>query len=186
MNYGVLALQGAFREHMIALEGLGVEGKLVKSQDDLEGVDALILPGGESTSMMKLLDKFQMTEALKAFIGSGKPVWGTCAGMILLSDNVDGAGPYLGGMAIASKRNAYGRQLGSFTALGQVVGLKDPYPMVFVRAPELMAMGPGVEVLATLGDQVVGARYKNIWVTAFHPELTQDLRMHDYFVKSHE
>jgi len=183
MKIGVLALQGAFREHKRAIEALGHQADLVRSKADLQALDGLIIPGGESTAMVKLIHQFDLVQALKTFIET-RPVWGTCAGLILLANQVDGQEAYLGGMPIEARRNAYGRQLASFKTQALFAEDIEDYPMVFIRAPQIHDWGPGVEGLAYLEGQMVAGRYKQLMVTAFHPELTDDLRIHDYFIKN--
>ncbi len=182
MNIGILALQGAFVEHGEALEKLGIQHFEIRQQRDLNRpCDGLILPGGESTVMGKLLRELGLFAPLRERIAAGLPVFGTCAGLLLLAKNIDGGGPCLATMDIRAKRNAYGRQLGSFYAekdfgdLGRV-------PMTFIRAPYILEVGLGVEVLAEVEGKIVAARQKNQLVTAFHPELGEDLAVHRYFV----
>lgn len=185
MLIGVLALQGAFREHMKCLEKLGIDGKLIKSNEDLEGIDGLILPGGESTAIGKMLIDFKMREFLSNKIKNGLPAWGTCAGMILLADTINGRGAaHLKVMDIDVKRNAYGRQLGSFVTEKSVCKISDnPIPLVFIRAPYINSVGSNVEILCEIDGNIVAAREKNMLATSFHPELTEDLSFHKYFAK---
>jgi len=182
VTIGVLALQGDFAEHRALLEKLGVRALEIRLPEQLAEVDAVVLPGGESTTMGKLLDEFRLREPLQERIGHGLPVLATCAGMILLAREVHGPhGPLLGGMDITVERNAFGRQRESFEvdldapALGQ-----DPLHAVFIRAPAIQQVGPGVEVLARLADgRIVAARQGNLIVAAFHPELADDTRLHE-------
>jgi pyridoxal 5'-phosphate synthase pdxT subunit len=181
---GVLALQGAFAEHLAMLRKLDVVGREVRLPGDLEGLDALILPGGESTTIGKLAVAYGLVEPIRQLIQAGKPVWGTCAGMILLSRDVGADQPLLGCMDVVVDRNAFGRQVDSFE-IGLTVPVLggQPFQSVFVRAPRIRSTGPGVQVLATLPDgKIVAARQDNMLVTAFHPELTSDYRWHRYFL----
>lgn len=184
MKIGVLALQGAFSEHIEALRSLGVETVEVRLPEQIEGLDGLILPGGESTAIGKLAVKYGLQEAIRRYAEMGGPVYGTCAGMILLSNDVGRDQPLLGLMRVKVERNAFGRQLDSFEMglefpeLGQ-----EPFPAVFIRAPKIDEVGQGVDVLARLPDGTpVAARQDNMLITAFHPELTDDLRLHRYFL----
>lgn len=181
---GVLALQGAFAEHLDMLGHLGVAGREVRLPRDLESLDALILPGGESTTIGKLAVAYGLVEPIRQMIQSGKPVWGTCAGMILLSRDSGENQPLLGCMDVVVDRNAFGRQVDSFEIGLTVPALGDrPFPSVFIRAPRICSTGPSVEVMATLPDgKIVAARQGNMLVTAFHPELTNDDRWHRYFL----
>jgi pyridoxal 5'-phosphate synthase pdxT subunit len=181
---GVLALQGAFREHVEALRRLGAEAVEVRLPEQLEGLDGLIIPGGESTAIGKLAVKYGLQEAIARYAESGKPVYGTCAGMILLSDDVGRDQPLLGLMRVKVERNAFGRQLDSFETGLNIPALGDePFPGIFIRAPKIERVGEGVEVLTELEDGTpVAARQGNLIVTAFHPELTDDLRFHRYFL----
>lgn len=184
MKIGVLALQGAFREHIETLRKLGVEALEVRLPEQLEGLDGLIIPGGESTAIGKLAVKYGLQEAIRRFAELGKPVYGTCAGMILISKDVGHDQPLLGVMDVKVERNAFGRQLDSFEtdlpfpALGE-----EPFPAIFIRAPRIESVGNGVKVLASLPDGTpVAARQGNMLVTAFHPELSEDSRLHRYFL----
>lgn len=185
MLIGVLALQGAFREHMKCLEKLGIDARLIKSNKDMDGIDGLILPGGESTSMGKMLIDFEMRDFLSNKISNGLPAWGTCAGMILLANTINGNNEaHLKVMDIDVKRNAYGRQLGSFTTERLVPEVSDdPIPLVFIRAPYINSVGNNVEVLCEIDDNIVAARQNNMLVTSFHPELTENLSFHRYFME---
>jgi pyridoxal 5'-phosphate synthase pdxT subunit len=181
---GVLALQGAFAEHLDMLSRLGVVGSEVRLPRDLEGLDALILPGGESPTIGKLAVAYELVEPIRRLIEAGKPVWGTCAGMILLSRDVGSDQPLLGCMDVVVDRNAFGRQVDSFE-IGITVPVlgEQPFQSVFIRAPRIRSAGPGVQILATLPDgKIVAARQNNMLVTAFHPELTNDDRWHRYFL----
>jgi 5'-phosphate synthase pdxT subunit len=183
MKIGVLAMQGAFIEHINALKKLNVESILVKNESDLDSVDGLIIPGGESTAIGKLLDIFDLKNKLVSMIIKGFPVWGTCAGMIILAKKIeDSEMNHLSVMDITVVRNAYGRQLGSFTTNGNIEGIEEPFPMVFIRAPYVSQAGREVIILSEVDGKIVAAREKNMLVTSFHPELTEDLRMHKYFI----
>ncbi len=180
---GVLALQGAFIEHVHMIEGLGHTAVEIRKPEQLHDIDGLILPGGESTAIRKLLDAFSLMEPIRERVHNGLPVWGTCAGLILLAKEIE-SDPvvHLGLMDITAVRNAYGRQLSSFTAIHTFKDIEN-YPMVFIRAPYISKLSEDVEILATLDDRIVAARQNNILVTAFHPELTDDTRIHDFFIK---
>ena len=179
---GVLALQGAFAEHQAALAQCGAASVQLRKAADLEQpLDGVVLPGGESTVIGKLLNDLGMMAPLRRMIADGLPALGTCAGLILLAHTVDGKpGPWLGTMPVAARRNAYGRQLGSFTAAAPFAGTT--VPMEFIRAPYLESLGPGVEALATVNGRLVAAQYKNQLAVAFHPELTADLTVHRRFL----
>ena len=182
---GVLALQGDFEEHIVALEAVGVPAAPIRTADQLAGVGVLIVPGGESTSMAKLMDAYDLREPLRGFARSGKPVWGTCAGMILLAERlIEGRPEPLGLMDMLVRRNGFGRQVDSFETDVDLAGLDGgPFHAVFIRAPAVVETGPAVEVLASLDDgTVVAARQGNLLATAFHPELTTDRRLHALFV----
>jgi 5'-phosphate synthase pdxT subunit len=187
VKVGVLALQGAFREHREVLDALGVEAIEVRTPAVLGALDALILPGGESTTMSKLLDTAAVRAPLAERLADGLPVLGTCAGMILLArDVVDGRPDQesFGAIDVAVRRNAYGRQRDSFEADLVVDGLPGgPFPGVFIRAPRIESVGGGVEVLATHENTPVVAREGSVVVTSFHPELSGDLRLHEWFLR---
>ncbi len=186
---GVLALQGAFAEHSQMLAGLGIAAREVRLPAHLDGVDALIIPGGESTTIGKLLRITGLDEAIRSRAEAGMPVWGTCAGMILLGRDVGDSGskvvaqPLLGLMDIRVRRNAFGAQLESFETNLVAPEVADvPIPAVFIRAPVVEEMGPDVTVLAALPDgRPVAVRQGSLLATAFHPELTGDLAFHRYF-----
>ena len=182
---GILALQGAFLEHGQMLEGLGVEHFEIRQLDDLNRpMDGLILPGGESTAMGKLMDCLDMLQPLRERIAGGLPVFGTCAGMILLAKDLgDEPRRFLQTMDIRVLRNAYGRQLGSFFTRGTFAGMED-VPMTFIRAPYIeQVTSPDVEVLATVDGHIVAARQRNMLATSFHPELNDDPRIHRWFLE---
>jgi pyridoxal 5'-phosphate synthase pdxT subunit len=183
---GVLALQGDVREHARMLSDAGAEPVVVKKAEQLQEIDGLVIPGGESTTIGKLLRRFEMLEPLRARVCSGFPVYGTCAGMILLADEIAGSGadqPSIGGMDITVQRNAFGRQQESFETELEMPALGgEPLSAVFIRAPVVTRVGEDVEVVALLdSERVVAARQGNLLVSAFHPELTDDPRMHRYF-----
>ena len=178
---GILALQGDVREHLRALLEIGAEPVEVRLPRDLVGLDGLILPGGESTTMRKLIDRYGLREPIVALARGGAPVYGTCAGMILLADRIaDGDEPVLRLLDITVERNAYGRQLDSFEAEIQIPSLGDePMHGVFIRAPVVSEVGPEVEVLARDADgRPIAVRQGRVLATAFHPELTPDRRLH--------
>jgi 5'-phosphate synthase pdxT subunit len=183
---GVLALQGDFREHREVLERLEVSVPEVRLPRDLAGLDGLILPGGESTTIVRLLGTSGLLDPLRSLARDGFPIWGTCAGMILLAKRLDASGiPALEAMDIAVRRNAFGRQVDSFEAdLSMPILGALPFHAVFIRAPIIEQVGPGVEVLARLADGTpVAARQGRLLATAFHPELTPDLRLHRFFLQ---
>ncbi len=183
---GVLALQGDFREHREVLERLGVGAPEVRLPRDLEGLDGLIIPGGESTAIVRLMRTSNLIEPLRKLAADGFPMWGTCAGMILMAKRLDATGvPALEAMDIAVRRNAFGRQVDSFEADLPVPVLGDPpFHAVFIRAPIIQEIGARVEVLARLpGGTAVAARQGRLLASAFHPELTPDTRFHRYFIE---
>ena len=182
---GVLALQGGFVEHVAALRRLGVEAFPVRLPAELKGLNGLVIPGGESTTIGKLIRDYGLTDGLNGLIREGMPVLGTCAGMVLLARRVlETKQPLLGAMDIEVRRNAYGRQVDSFEADLDVPVLgSPPFRGVFIRAPWIQKVGDGVEVLANLPDgKPVAVRERNLLATAFHPELTTDLRFHEYLL----
>jgi 5'-phosphate synthase pdxT subunit len=181
MRIGVLAVQGAFAEHIATLDAMGVEGVEVRLPADLEGVSGLILPGGESTAQRRLIERWGLRQPILDLAGSGAPLFGTCAGMILLAHEIaDGDATTLPLLDIGVRRNAFGRQLDSFEADVAVPMLGDrPVHAVFIRAPIVERVGPGVDVLARLDDgRIVAVREKNVVATAFHPELAGETRFH--------
>ncbi len=181
MRIGVLAVQGDFREHLDALSAIGVEGIDVRMPRDLEGVDGLILPGGESTTMRRLIDRWGLRQPILDLAASGAPLFGTCAGMIVLARHIDnGDEPILPLLDVSVTRNAFGRQLDSFeTELSVPILGHRPVHAVFIRAPVIADVGPDVDVLARLEDgRVVAVRERNIVATAFHPELAGETRFH--------
>lgn len=182
---GVLALQGAFIEHISMLQGLGAESLAVRTTAELTGLDGLVIPGGESTTMRHLLSVHDLQKPVAGLIAGGMPIMGTCAGMILLAKKLSGAEQNsLASMDIDVRRNAFGRQVDSFEVDLDVPALgKDPFHAIFIRAPRIEETGPDVQALARLPNgTVVAARQKNLLVAAFHPELTRDKRFHKYFL----
>ncbi len=183
---GVLALQGAFAAHQRALEAAGAATRQVRKPGDLAGIDALVMPGGESTTMSRLLTTSGLFDDVKALVGDGLPVFGTCAGMILLaSEVIDGRPDQLsfGAIDMSVQRNGYGRQVDSFETDLDVVGFESPFHAVFVRAPKVVAIGANVEVLAEYDGVPVVARQGHVMVASFHPELTADSRLHGRFLQ---
>lgn len=192
MKIGVLALQGDFAEHLAMLSRLGVQGREVRLPEDLDGLDGLIIPGGESTTIGKLAVDYGLIEPLRKF-GNQKPVWGTCAGAIFLSKDARREQPLLGLMDITVERNAFGRQVESFEADLDVPALRDidkknpPLHAVFIRAPLIEKVSGKAEALSSLPDgRIVAAQQGRLLATAFHPELTGDDRFHRYFIKMAE
>ena len=186
MKIGILALQGAFAEHAKVLDKLGVESVEIRNLEDFQqhqsDLSGLILPGGESTTMGKLLRDQQMLLPLREAILNGLPVFGTCAGLILLAKEITSQEEsHLAAMDIVVERNAYGRQLGSFYTEAECNGV-GKIPMTFIRGPIISSVAEGVEILATVDDQVVAAQEQNMLVTSFHPELTDDVGLHQYFI----
>ncbi len=192
MKIGVLALQGAFIEHETMLQRLGVEVVEVRLPQDLDDVSGVIIPGGESTTIGKLAVQYHLMEPLRELARSGKPLWGTCAGMIFMAKAVEAEGrdqPLLGLMDVTVQRNAFGRQVDSFEADLNIKGVDGdkPFHAIFIRAPLIESVGAGVEVLARVEkdnqDVIVAARQGNLLATSFHPELSHDDRFHRYFLK---
>lgn len=186
MKIGILALQGAFEEHVKVLEKLGVASVEIRNLEDFQqhqsDLSGLILPGGESTTMGKLLRDQNMLIPLRGAILNGLPVFGTCAGLILLAKEITSQEEsHLATMDIVVERNAYGRQLGSFYTEAECKGV-GKIPMTFIRGPIISSLGEDVEILATVDDQIVAAQEQNMLVTSFHPELTDDARLHQYFI----
>jgi 5'-phosphate synthase pdxT subunit len=181
---GVLAVQGAFIEHERILKSLGAEVFEIRQLRDLDRhLDGLVLPGGESTVQGKLLHDLGLFEPLKNLIEKGLPTFGTCAGLILLANKLSNdSHTYFGALPATVERNAYGRQLGSFYAEENFEGI-GKVPMTFIRAPLIQSASEGVQVLATVNDQIVAIRYKNQLAISFHPELNEDLRVHRYFLE---
>lgn len=184
MKIGVLALQGAVREHLRLLELAGAEAVAVKRRSELTDLDGLVIPGGESTTIGKLMRQYELNEPIIQMHQQGKPIFGTCAGMILIAKQVENLElPHLGLMDIAVKRNAFGRQRESFEADLQIKGVADSFPAVFIRAPYVERVEDGVEVLSSIDGNIVAARQGDLLCAAFHPELTDDVRFHAYFVE---
>ena len=185
---GVLALQGDVREHLAALRAVGAEAIPVRRRAELESVDGLVIPGGESTAMSHLLRVFELAEPLRQRLADGLPAYGSCAGMILLATEIVDAGAPgrqavpLGGIDMTVRRNAFGRQVDSFEGDLDFVGLDDPVHAVFIRAPWVERVGPEVQVLATAAGHPVAVRQGAVLATAFHPEVTGDRRIHRLFV----
>ncbi|MCR3758769.1 pyridoxal 5'-phosphate synthase glutaminase subunit PdxT [Clostridium felsineum] len=185
MRVGVLAFQGGVTEHISHIERLGVKAVKVKSVEDLKRIDRLIIPGGESTTIGRFLMLSNMIDYLKEEIYSGMPVWGTCAGMILLAKEIEDSNiSYIKAIDITVRRNAYGSQIDSFTtrACIEEVSLNE-IPLVFIRAPYITHIGENVKSLCNIKGNIVAAKSRNVIVTAFHPELTDNLEFHEYFIK---
>jgi pyridoxal 5'-phosphate synthase pdxT subunit len=181
---GVLALQGDVREHVEILKKLGVEPVEVRTIEDLEGLAGLIVPGGESTTIGKIMVESGLLDGVRSFFYKGGPVWGTCAGMVLAASATTGPRqPLLGLMNALVERNGFGRQVHSFEKELEIEGFEEPFVGVFIRAPFFEDVGPGVEVMGEVDGRVVAAKGENILVTAFHPELTDDKRFHEYFLR---
>lgn len=187
MIIGVLSLQGGFVEHMRSIERLSHEARAVRRPEHLEGLDGLIMPGGESTTMSKLLELGGMLEPLRTLVADGLPVFGTCAGLILLADRVldtRSDAHSLHAMDITVRRNAFGRQVDSFETQLPFGDIDTPVEAVFIRAPKVEEVGDGVEVVSTLPDgTVVGVRQGHVLGCSFHPELSEDDRVHEYFLR---
>jgi len=187
-SIGVLALQGDIREHLAALRAAGAEARPVRRRGELEAVDALVIPGGESTTMSLLLRELELLEPLRLRLAAGMPAYGSCAGMILLASEILDPGEpgrqatALGAIDMTVRRNAFGRQVDSFECDVEFGGLDGPAHAVFIRAPWVERVGPGVEVLARADGHVVAVRQGRVLATAFHPEVTGDRRVHRLFV----
>ncbi|WP_058300241.1 pyridoxal 5'-phosphate synthase glutaminase subunit PdxT [Gorillibacterium timonense] len=182
MKIGVLALQGAVAEHMVMMTRAGAEAVPVKRTDELAELDGLIIPGGESTTIGKLIRTYGFTEPLREFSMERRPIFGTCAGLIILAKQITGqADTHLNLMDIRVARNAFGRQRESFETDLPVKGIEEPIRAVFIRAPLIEEVGEGVEVLAKHRDDIVAARQEHLLAASFHPELTEDHRLHAYF-----
>ncbi|WP_291427094.1 pyridoxal 5'-phosphate synthase glutaminase subunit PdxT [Deinococcus sp.] len=188
LSVGVLALQGAFREHVRMLHSLGAQAREVRLPGDLEGLQGLILPGGESTTISRLMTDYALWDPVRQFAAAGGGVWGTCAGAIMLARTIEGVSPNLGTqpglelLDITVRRNAFGRQVDSFAVPLEVRGLDGPFPAVFIRAPLIERAGPEVEVLATQAGGAVLVRRGRVMASSFHPELTTDSRLHSLFL----
>jgi 5'-phosphate synthase pdxT subunit len=187
VKIGVLALQGDVREHIVALNECGVAAFPAKTLEEIADIDGLVIPGGESTTISKLARSFGLFDAIKDRIKNGLPVYGSCAGLILLADKVEDAivgQESFGGLDVVARRNAFGRQVDSFEVELSVKGITGPvFPAVFIRAPWIEKVGKDVEILAEVAGHAVAVRQKNILATSFHPELTGDIRLHKYFVE---
>lgn len=184
MRIGILALQGAFAEHEMMLQKIGAETFEIRQLKDIKHpFDRLVIPGGESTTMRKLLRDTGLFDPLRTAILQGMPVFGTCAGMILLAERIEGEdGTGLATMAIEVRRNAYGRQLGSFYTEAPLKGIAEPVPMTFIRAPYIKSVGEGVDILAEVDGHIVAARQGRQLVTSFHPELNESEAIHRLFL----
>ncbi|TJY38918.1 pyridoxal 5'-phosphate synthase glutaminase subunit PdxT [Cohnella pontilimi] len=183
MNIGVLALQGAVAEHIRSIGLAGGQGVAVKQPEQLDTIDGLIIPGGESTTIGKLMRKYGFVEAIQQFAKAGKPLFGTCAGLIVLAERLDGGEePHLGLMNMTVARNAFGRQRESFETDLDVAGIETPLRAVFIRAPLIKEVGGNVEVLSTYKGEIVAAKQGNLLASSFHPELTDDYRLHGLFM----
>lgn len=184
VKIGVLGLQGAVREHVQSIESLGEEAIVVKHKEQLDTIDGLIFPGGESTTIRRLIDQYDFYDALVQFGKAGKPIFGTCAGLILLAKEIIGQdNAHLGLIDIKAVRNGFGRQRDSFEASLQIKGIAEDFEAVFIRAPYIEDVGPNVEVLATYDGRIVAAQEGNIICSAFHPELTDDNRLTNHFIE---
>jgi 5'-phosphate synthase pdxT subunit len=183
MKIGVLALQGAVQEHVRAIESCGAESVIIKRIEHLDEIDGVVLPGGESTAMRKLLDHIGLLEPLRQKIINGLPAFGTCAGMILLAKEIQGSSAvHLGVMDTVAERNAYGRQVDSFEVPLAIKGVCDDFPAVFIRAPYIESVSGDAEVIAEYDGHIVAVRQRHMLAASFHPELTDDTRLMNYFV----
>ncbi|MBU5215028.1 pyridoxal 5'-phosphate synthase glutaminase subunit PdxT [Heyndrickxia oleronia] len=183
VKIGVLGLQGAVREHVQAIEACGEEAIIIKTKDQLDEIDGIILPGGESTTMRRLLDRYDFMDKLRQFGEQGKPMFGTCAGLILLAKKIQGYDePHIGLMDVMVERNSFGRQKDSFEADLAIAGVSDHFNAVFIRAPHIVNVGEDVEVLAKHEGKIVAARDRHYLGCSFHPELTQDSGLTQYFI----
>lgn len=190
VHIGVLALQGGVREHLASLELCGARASAVKTIDQLESVDALVIPGGESTTIIKLATRYELVDSIRNRIEQGMPAFGSCAGMILLSSQIlDGivGQETFGGLDVVVQRNAFGRQTESFEAPVSLPADEESFPGVFIRAPMVTSLGAGVDVISTIesgphAGRIVGIAQGNLMATAYHPELTSDIRVHQMFV----
>jgi 5'-phosphate synthase pdxT subunit len=186
VRVGVFALQGDVREHLRALESCGASASAVRRSSELDAVDALVVPGGESTTMSKLSIEFGLMEPIRKRVAGGMPTYGSCAGMIMLAANVLDGRPdqeSFGGIDMTVRRNAFGRQVDSFEGAVTLTPFDEPFHAVFIRAPWVESVGEGVEVLGRAAGRIVAVRQGSLLATAFHPELTGDLRVHRYFVE---
>ena len=178
LTIGVLGLQGAVREHIQSIEACGAEGKIIKRVEELKSVDGLIIPGGESTTMRRLMDTYQFIDPIKAFAAQGKPIFGTCAGLIMLAKHIEDRED----AHLSVARNSFGRQVDSFEADLEVKGLDAPFTGVFIRAPHIISADNDVEIMAEYDGRIVMAKENNILGCSFHPELTDDHRLTQLFV----
>lgn len=184
LKIGVLGLQGAVQEHINQIEAVGQEGVSIKKPEQLKQVDGLIIPGGESTAIRHLMDFYGFMEPIIEFAKSDKPIFGTCAGMVLFAEEViESKEAHLKLMSIKVRRNAFGRQIDSFETPVKIKGIENPFPAVFIRAPYVEEVGEEVEVLATFEGKIVAVKQANMLACAFHPELTNDNRMMELFVR---
>ncbi|EDW19828.1 pyridoxal 5'-phosphate synthase glutaminase subunit PdxT [Bacillus pumilus] len=184
LTIGVLGLQGAVREHIQSIEACAAEGKIIKRAEELASVDGLIIPGGESTTMRRLMDTYQFIEPIKAFAAEGKPIFGTCAGLIMLAKHIeDRDDAHLGLLNVSVARNSFGRQVDSFEAELEVKGLDAPFTGVFIRAPHIISADESVDIMAEHDGRIVMAKENNILGCSFHPELTDDHRLTQLFVE---
>ncbi|MCY7437316.1 pyridoxal 5'-phosphate synthase glutaminase subunit PdxT [Bacillus sp. FSL W8-1143] len=184
LTIGVLGLQGAVREHIQSIEACAAEGKIIKRAEELASVDGLIIPGGESTTMRRLMDTYQFIEPIKAFAAEGKPIFGTCAGLIMLAKHIeDRDDAHLGLLNVSVARNSFGRQVDSFEAELEVKGLDAPFTGVFIRAPHIISADESVDIMAEYDGRIVMAKKNNILGCSFHPELTDDHRLTQLFVE---
>ncbi|MBE9917716.1 pyridoxal 5'-phosphate synthase glutaminase subunit PdxT [Paenibacillus donghaensis] len=183
MKIGVLALQGAVAEHIRSIELAGAEGVAIKKKEELQDIQGLIIPGGESTTIGKLMRKYDFIDAIRQFAAAGKPVFGTCAGLIVLAKTIEGKEEaHLGLMDMNVVRNAFGRQRESFETDLDIKGIDEPIRAVFIRAPLIRSVGEQVDVLSSYNGEIVAARQGHLLASSFHPELTDDYRFHQYFV----
>lgn len=184
MKIGVLALQGAVAEHIRSLEAAGADAVAVKRVEQLDELQGLVIPGGESTTIGKLMRKYGFMDAIRSFSAQGKPLFGTCAGLIVLADHIEGQeDAHLKLMNMTVARNAFGRQRESFETDLDVKGISEPIRAVFIRAPLIKSVGDGVDVLSTYNDEIVTARQGTLLAASYHPELTDDYRLHAYFLE---
>ncbi|MCG8398802.1 pyridoxal 5'-phosphate synthase glutaminase subunit PdxT [Bacillus atrophaeus] len=184
LTIGVLGLQGAVREHIRSIEACGAAGLVVKRPEQLNEVDGLILPGGESTTMRRLIDTYHFMEPLREFAAQGKPLFGTCAGLIILAKEIQGSdNAHLGLLDVKVERNSFGRQVDSFEADLTIEGIAEPFTGVFIRAPHILEAGEDVEVLSEHDGRIVAAKQDNLLGCSFHPELTDDHRVTELFVQ---
>ncbi|MHA6481467.1 pyridoxal 5'-phosphate synthase glutaminase subunit PdxT [Paenibacillus sp. strain BS8-2] len=184
MKIGVLALQGAVAEHIRSLEAAGAEAVAVKRVEQLDELHGLVIPGGESTTIGKLMRKYGFMDAIRAFSAQGNPIFGTCAGLIVLASEIEGQEEaHLQLMDMTVARNAFGRQRESFETDLPVKGINETVRAVFIRAPLIKSVGPDVDVLSTYNDEIVTARQGTLLAASYHPELTDDYRLHAYFVE---